>query len=218
MRILDLSHTIESDMPQWPGDEQPLRIIRHSDHGTDNHRSSALELGCHIGTHIDAPLHFRAGEPDLAELPVDRFAGRAQVIRAGNGDTPGPLSASLLDSVDLATLDYVLFDTGWARHWGMDRYYREWPWFGEDLVRRLAAADLKGSGLDTPSLDPFGGHLAHDLCAAAGMVNVENLAGLDALPEAPFTLFVLPLKLAGGEASPVRAVALLDDPDGGGRR
>ena len=85
-------------------------------------------------------------------------------------------------------------------------------------MRRLAAADLKGSGLDTPSLDAFGEHRAHDLCAAAGMVNVENLTGLDALPEAPFTLFVLPLKLAGGEASPVRAVALLDDPDGGGRR
>ena len=97
---------------QWPGDEQSLRIRRLSDHEADSHRSSTLELGCHVGTHIDAPLHFRAGEPALDELPADRFAGRACVIRSGDGETPGPLAASLLDGVDLAAMDFVLFDTG----------------------------------------------------------------------------------------------------------
>jgi len=210
LQLIDLSHTIATGMAQWPGDTQPLEIVRHSDHGPDSHMSSALACGCHVGTHIDLPLHFRAGEPALEELPVAAFAGRAKVIRAARSGAPGPLPATVLAGVDTAGLDFLLFDTGWARYWGTDRYYREWPWYGEDLARAVAAAGLKGTGLDTPSLDPFQGHAAHDICAAAGLLNIENLTGLDRLPDVPFTLFVLPLKLAGAEASPVRAVALLD--------
>ncbi len=215
MQLIDLSHTIVSGMAQWPGDDQPLAVHRRSLHGPDSHMSSSLELGCHVGTHMDLALHFRDGEPPIEQLPVAAFAGRAQVVRAGDGDTAGPLPASLLDGVDATGLDFILFDTGWDRHWGTPRYYREWSWYGEDLARRLAGLGLKGSGLDTPSLDSYAGRAAHDICAAAGMVNIENLAGLGALPDVPFTLLVLPLKLAGTEASPVRAVALLDEPGGG---
>ena len=209
MDLIDLTHTIATGMAQWPGDQQPLLIRRLSDHGPDSHMSSALAFGCHVGTHIDLPLHFKAGEPALDALPVAACVGRARVVRADTG-AAAPLTAALLDGLDVSGLDFLLFDTGWARYWGTDRYYREWPWYGEDLAVRLAALGLKGSGLDTPSLDPFAGRRAHDICAAAGLVNIENLKGLDLLPDAPFTLFVLPLKLAGAEASPVRAVALLD--------
>jgi arylformamidase len=208
--LIDLTHTIATDMAQWPGDEQPLQIHRLSDHGPDSHMSSAIAFGCHVGTHIDLPLHFKAGEPALDALPVGACAGRARVVRADTGGAPAPLAASLLDGVDVDGLDFLVFATGWARLWGTDRYYREWPWYGEDLAERLAELGLKGTGLDTPSLDPFGGQRAHDICAAAGLINIENLTGLDRLPDAPFTLFVLPLKLAGAEASPVRAVAWLD--------
>ena len=217
MQLIDLSHVIAPGMPQWPGDRQPLAIHRHSEHGPDSHMSSSLEFGCHVGTHIDAALHFRAGEPGLDALPLEACAGRARVVRAGDGGTPRALGADLLEGLDLDALDFVLFDTGWARHWGTPRYYREWSWYDEGLARRLAGAGLKGSGLDTPSLDPYGGQAAHDVCAAARMINIENLAGLDRLPDAPFTLLVLPLKLAGTEASPVRAAALLDGPAGGAR-
>lgn len=209
MRLVDLSHTIATDMPQWQGDDQPLRIVRHSEHGPGSHQSSSLEFGCHIGTHIDAALHFRAGEPSLEQLPLDAFWGRARVVRTGPDTPPGPLPAGVLDGVDLSPLDFVVFDTGWARHWGEPRYYEEWPYYGEDLARLLAGAGLKGTGLDTPSLDAFAGSLAHDLCAATGMLNVENMAGLGQLPDGDFTLLVLPLKLAGAEASPVRAAALV---------
>jgi kynurenine formamidase len=216
MPLIDLSHIIATGMPQWPGDDQALRIVRRSEHGPDSHQSSSLELGCHVGTHIDAPLHFLAGEPGLEALPPGRFVGRARVVRCGEGETPGPLPAAVLDGLDLAPLDFVVFDTGWGRHWGTPRYYREWPWYSEELARRLADAGLLGTGLDSPSLDPYGGQAAHDICAPAGMINVENLANLGALPDAVFTLLVLPLRLQGAEASPVRAVALLDDPGQGG--
>ena len=103
----------------------------------------------------------------------------------------------------------LIIKTGWEKHWGTSRYYQDWPLISSELATLLAEAKLKGVGLDTPSTDPLGGRFVHDLFAAAGMINVENLANLAALPEAPFYLMVFPLKLAGVEASPVRAVALI---------
>ena len=209
MRVIDLSHTIVAGMDQYPGDDQPLRLLTRTEHGPANHMSSALEFGCHVGTHIDTPLHFRAGEPGLDTVPLDAFWGRARMIDAPAGDQPGPLAASSLDDLDLEHLDFLLFRTGWERYWGTPRYYQEWPYLATELARVVAQAGLKGVGLDSPSLDALGGHEAHDLCAAAGMINIENLTNLAALPDETFTLLVLPLKLAGCEASPVRAAALI---------
>jgi kynurenine formamidase len=212
LNLIDLSHTIVPDMPQWPGDDQALKIHRRSLHGPDGHMSSSLEFGCHAGTHLDAPLHFLAGEPGIDRLPLDRFMGPGLVIRAGDGDTARALGPEICRGVDLTAVDFVLFDTGWDRHWGTGRYYREWSFLSPELAELLAGSGLKGVGLDTPSLDPFKGQAAHDICAPAGMINLENLANLSALPERGFTLLAMPLKLEGTEASPARVLAMVPGP------
>lgn len=211
MELIDLTHTIVPDMPQWPGEDLALKIHRRSLHGPDSHMSSSLEFGCHVGTHIDAPLHFLEGAPGVDAMPLDRFIGQGVVIRAGDGDTARALGPEVCAGVDLAAADFVLFDTGWDRHWGTERFYREWSYLSADLAELLAGSGLKGVGLDTPSLDPFGGEVAHDICAPAGMINLENLANLGSLPARGFTLLALPLKLMGTEASPVRAMAMVPE-------
>ncbi len=232
MKPIDLSYTLISGMPQWRGDAQPLSIHRQSEHGPDGHMSSSLEFGCHVGTHIDAPLHFLAGAPGVDEMPLENFGGSALVVDvrsvvmkqiAENGE-PGSLGSEVLfckpspngtgDSIeeDLGGIDFVLFYTGWNQHWGSEKYYRHWPWLSPELARVLAAAELKGVGLDTPSLDDFGGQAAHDLCAAAGMINIENLTNLGALPGRGAWFQAFPLKLHGTEASPVRALAWVESP------
>lgn len=214
MSLLDLSHAIVSDMPQWASDRQPLKLHRRSLHGPDSHMSSSLEIGCHVGTHIDAPLHFLDGQPGLDRIPVDRFFGRGLVVdcRPGGEGTAAPaaLGPDILAGRDLAEVDFLLLLTGWDTHWGTDEYYRHWPWLSADLAAVVAKAGLKGIGLDTPSLDDRTGHVAHDLCAAAGLVNIENLTGLAPLVGRDFHFLCLPLKLHDTEASPVRAVAVLE--------
>ena len=218
MKPIDLSHTIVPGMPQWRGDEQPLAIHRLSEHGVDSHMSSSLQFGCHIGTHIDAPLHFLAGGPGVDRVPLDRFYGPALVVDvrpavagqiAAHGE-PSALGPEVLAGEDLGQIDYVLFHTGWDGHWGTDLYYRHWPWLSVELARVLAAARLKGVGLDTPSLDDFGGHAAHELCAASGLINIENLTNLGSLPRLGSHFQVFPLKLEATEASPVRALAWVE--------
>lgn len=214
MPWIDLSHTIISAMPQWRGDDQPLVIHRRSEHGPDSHMSSALEFGCHIGTHIDGPLHFLAGAPSVDAMPLDWFTGPARVIDVRDPDTgfsaPGALPLAVMTGLDLTDIDFVLFLTGWDQHWGSEQYYQEWPYLSDSLAGFLAEAGLKGVGLDTPSLDAYDGHAAHDICAAAGMINIENLTGLDHLPPQGARFQALPLKLQATEASPVRAVAWVE--------
>ncbi len=215
MQVIDLSHVIKSDMPQWPGDRQPLKIHRRSEHGSRSHMASSLEFGCHVGTHLDAPLHFLEGQLGLHQLPVSLFAGPALVIDAvatgAENEAPSSLSPELLHDRDLSQIDFVLFHTGWDRHWGTKDYYRHWPWLSGELTEILASSNLKGVGLDTPSLDQMSGTIAHDLCAAAGMINIENLTGLGPLVQASIQFVAFPLKLHQSEASPVRAVAWLLD-------
>ncbi len=211
MKLVDLSQTIIPDMNQWPGDRQPLKIHHPSEHGVDSHMSSSLQFGCHIGTHVDGALHFLAGQPGLHEVPVEAFSGKALVIDAtvfgSDSEKPAGLPVQLIQGLDLAAADFVLFHTGWDRHWGTDNYYRHWPWLTGEIACLLADSTLKGVGLDTPSLDHFQGTIAHDTCAAAGMINIENLTGLGPLTASIVHFMALPLKLYGTEASPVRAVA-----------
>lgn len=209
VKLIDLSHVIASGMAQWPSDNQPLKIHRRTEHGPENHMSSALEIGCHVGTHLDGPLHFSSSALPVDEIPVEAFAGNAVVVVVDAMDPPVPFGLEVMEGVDLLGVDFVLFDTGWSRHWGTPRYYEEWPSISPELASMLAGAGLKGVGLDTPSLDTISGHLAHDICAAAQMVNIENLTNLASVPSSGFYFMALPLKLEGTEASPVRAVGLL---------
>ncbi|HPF34452.1 MAG TPA: cyclase family protein [Candidatus Krumholzibacteria bacterium] len=206
MRLIDLSHVIRSGMPVYPGDPTVPQIVRESSHGPDTHQSSSLRTGCHVGTHIDLPLHFKAGEADLSAFPAERCQGRGVVVDAA----PGAVDADVFAGLDLADVDFVLVRTGWESRWGTPAYYADWSHLTPDAARLLAAAGLKGVGLDSPSVDPFHATDAHDILAAAGLINVENLANLGALPADGFRFLALPLRLDGAEASPVRAVALLD--------
>ena len=208
MAIIDLSHTIKDGMAGYPGDAPP-RLTHQLIHGRDGLQSSILDMSCHTGTHIDSPLHFLAGQPALDAIPPDFFSGHALVLATPTSEPPGPLAADLPAGGDLTEIDFLILRTGWERWWGTDRYYATWPYLSVDLARRIATLGLKGVGLDSPSVDSLGSREVHDLFAAAGLVNVENLANLAALPRGPFLFLALPLKLAATEASPVRAVALV---------
>ena len=62
-------------------------------------------------------------------------------------------------------------------------------------------------GLDTPSLDPeqSTAMLAHKAVMKAGMAILESVV-LDEVAEGDYELIALPLKMAGSDASPVRAI------------
>jgi arylformamidase len=75
----------------------------------------------------------------------------------------------------------------------------------------LAHLELKGVGMDTISADAADAATLpiHNILLGAGMVVVENLTNLAAVPAPSFTLASFPLKIRGADGSPVRAVAIV---------
>lgn len=213
LRIVDLTHPIAPDMPVYPGTEPPV-LRRANTVERDGFAETFVQMYSHTGTHVDAPAHMLAGAPTLDELGAGRFVGTACVIDVA-GAAGGEIGVEMLERhAGLAAgCDFVLFHTGWSRHWGEARYYSGFPVLDRDAARWLAGRGLKGIGLDAISVDPVGpGPFVNHLeLFGGGLVLVENLTGLGPIVGRRFAFSCLPLALPNADGSPVRAVAMLED-------
>jgi kynurenine formamidase len=209
MQTIDLSHTIRTGMPVFPGDQAPNVRRTHfiKKHGF---AQTSLALTTHAGTHVDAAAHLFLEAPGLDELGPDNFTGWGAVLDLTALSTPFIDQPDLAALADIDSLDFALLRTGWDRHWNTERYYRDFPALTQTAARFLAGLGLKGIGLDTPSPDPVDSHdlPAHRILFDHGLTIVENLTRLGDLPSESFLFCCLPLKIADGDASPCRAVGI----------
>ena len=109
----------------------------------------------------------------------------------------------------------MLVYTGWEERSCTPRFFEgEWPGFAPDTVDMLVGKRVKAIGGDIASADgPAAirrGSLAHKKAMAAGLPIFEALVNLGQVAGRRFHFVGLPLKLEGCEASPIRAIAILD--------
>lgn len=208
MRVFDISVPISPDLPVWPGDPAiELERIANIAEGA-NANVSRLACGVHVGTHVDAPVHFVEGAASIESLPLDRLLGRAYVAEFGEIDV---IDDETLDSVNIpAEVSRLLFKTQNSAFWSESPHS-----FHEDFI----AIDARGAqwltdrgvhtvGVDYLSVAPFGDSVpTHTILLEAGVVIIEglNLSGVDT---GWYSLYCLPLKLVGSDGAPARAVLL----------
>ncbi|MFG1707696.1 cyclase family protein [Nonomuraea sp. M3C6] len=208
MEFVDLSVPIETGMPVYPGDPEvsagpALTVAR------DGVNVLGLHLGSHSGTHVDAPFHIDDSLPTLDELPLERFSGPAVVVDARGLAPRSPIGPGRFQEVDAPAI--VLVATGWSAHWGTDAYQAH-PFLTEEAAALLVERGIRTVGIDALSVDPTPADdfPAHRVLCGAHAVIAENLTGLDRLLAArgrPIEVFMLPIRLAGADGAPVRAVA-----------
>lgn len=208
MKIVDLTHVISPSMTVYPGTAAP-RLSADTTIERDGFRETRLDLASHTGTHMDAPAHLLADGDTLDRLPVARFVGSAVVV-----DATGPVlerAALAAREEELLQASFLIVRTGWSRHWGTPAYFDGYPVLSADAARLVASCGLSGVGVDAISVDPVGDRElpVHRVLLGAGLVIVENLTGLEALPSTGFTFQALPLAFADADGAPVRAIALL---------
>lgn len=219
MTTYDLTRRVSAGMPGYP-DDPPVELDTYADVPSDGYRATALRLTTHTGTHVDAPAHTEADGRTIDTYPPEalRFdAVRLDVPVAGPRDPIG--RGGLRDAADAAGLaaadaDMVVLDTGWADHWGEDGY-ADHPYLTPDAAAWLAAGGY-AVGVDALSVDPTptasaapgdpSGLRAHHALLGAGLLVVENLTNLAALP-GRFRLVASPLPVADGDGAPARVVA-----------
>jgi len=204
----DLTMPLGPGTPVFPGD--PGIALARWERARPWHVTS-LAFGSHCGTHMDAPRHLLPDGPTIDRYPPDRWIGEAVVIPAGAGEN-APIPASILaGGGDVALRGrFALLATGWDRHaTDPDRHFRH-PWLSPELAQRLVDLGATLVGIDAPSVDSTvsGGDAAHRILLGNGVLIVENLRALSALPAwtalgASFS----PLLLERGDGAPIRAVA-----------
>lgn len=213
MRILDLSHTISADMPVYPGTAPPTLSCACTLE-RDGFLERKLNMYSHTGTHIDAPAHILPEGRTLDSYPPDTFLGTAIVIDCrGFGHTIGKAQLQpLLSSQD--HYDYILLCTGWSCYWGEELYFCGYPVLSEEAALWLSGLPLKGVGMDTISVDKMGSETfpVHTVFLKKEILLIENLTNLDALAGNRADFICLPLKIAGSDGSPVRAMAIPHKP------
>ncbi len=163
---------------------------------------SSIHTTVHLGAHADAPSHFGQGADSIEAVDLAAYFGPCQVMRVAIGRNerihphhlPGPIRAPRL-----------LLHTGTfpdPRRWNDD-----FASLSPELIDHLHAQGVVLVGLDTPSVDPFTSKAleSHRALLRTGMRNLEGLL-LESVPEGCYTLIALPLRIAGADASPVRAI------------
>ncbi|MDO4572096.1 MAG: cyclase family protein [Clostridia bacterium] len=176
--IYDITRELLST-PPYPGEAGPV-LTRERDMARGDYNLSRIEMSLHAGTHIDAPLHYIEGGADAASTDLTLYSGSCFV-----------LPAEALDALRQAPPRLLL---------------RGEPALSPVRIEKLIALGVRLLGVETQSVgtreDERGPHVR---LLSAGVALLENI-DLAGAPDGPCVLCAFPLRIAGAEASPCRAV------------
>ena len=211
MKFIDLSHPLRDGLPSFPGDPSLSIVVHAATTKGDKCNVSRIATSSHMGTHLDAQFHFIPDGKRIDEMPLEWFYGPAKVLRIPKAPREEITIDDMMRFEKFLVPDAkVIFETGWHRHYGQADYYIDFPSMTQEAATYVAGRQIRLLGLDvpTPSRDYYEVH--HILQQKpAEIVIVESLANLNSLPEN--ILFIgFPLRFAGGDGSPIRAVAGID--------
>jgi arylformamidase len=202
--IIDISRNLAPDTAVWPGDTQfNLRIIMSLEQG-DSVNLTTLTISAHTGTHVDAPYHFAARGHKMDAVDLRPYWGLAQVVTVSLPS--GPLLATHFSAYDLARAPRLLVRTP-AASFPVTQFPTSFPHPSPKFAGYLSSVGVLLYGTDAPSMDDVNSKTlpGHRAMLQNGVSILEGLDLSDA-PDGLYELCALPLKIVGGDGSPVRAV------------
>jgi arylformamidase len=214
-RLVDLSHVIEEAMPvdpRFPFPPPVISAILDHERSRERYEGKAefflgkFELPGNTGTYLDSPFHRYRNREDLAGISLDRIARVPGVVV----DAPAehlPIDLDLEEGE--VRRRAILVRTGWDRRWGTDAYWEPGPFFSEAGAEQLVRNGVFLVGVDFANVDDTAdpARPAHTLLLGDGIIIVEHLTGLGALPRSGFTFSAVPPRIVRGASFPVRAFA-----------
>ena len=208
MEFIDITVGIRNDMLVWPGDE-PAKIgweSRIAEGAISN--VSSIQIGAHVGTHIDMPLHFFDGAPNLDSLDLSVFIGQVTVVEVP--EEKCRIDATFLDSLSLVNVTRLLFKTSNSKLWNdsSHSFHPDYVAVEPGAAQWLVEHGCKLVGIDYLSIAPFNDSVTpHEILLSNNVVILETLDLRDAQP-GEYQLICLPLKLESREAAPARAILM----------
>lgn len=220
-KLIDLTHIID---PQKAGrkfeaktigaDEVNERVVRLENQWYIMHDISMVN---HIATHIETPYHLFKDGLDLSTVPVDTFCGDAVLLDLRDIPEGAPISVEMVSqtaakSGGINKGDIVLCNLGFADKYGTEEYTKS-PYFTNEAIVWLAESGMKMMGVDAGGVEipKSEEHVNHAALFSRGILLVENVANLNALPQSRFTVYAFPVPIKAVDSFPLRVVAQLDN-------
>ena len=201
--FFDITRPLGPNVPLYPGDPRPL--FRRREQG---YTVTDLGITTHTGTHLDAPSHYLPDGTTVDRIPLGRLVGPALVLdlRDSGDAIPGDAFTGKLRKGMR-----ILIRT---RASGTDSFDTEFPHLTLDAARLLADARPPVVGIDSPSIEAFGGDgSVHREFLERGIPILE-LLDLSGVVEGEYLLATLPLRFEGLDGSPVRVILLGEEAGG----
>lgn len=207
MTWIDVSVAIRDGMVHWPTNPGVVvERVMDLEHGA-RANVSKIALGVHTGTHVDAPVHFRAGAGGVDEIPIEALVGVARVVEIGD---PVHVTVDELERADVREGERILLKTrnspaAWNR---APEFVTDAVHLSTEAAQWLAGRRVKTVGIDYLSVGGFtsrNGVEVHHALIDAGIWIIEGL-DLTKVPAGPCDLICLPIKLAGADGAPARAI------------
>jgi arylformamidase len=214
---IDVSVTLGTGMVTWPGDPTVRFSHASSIERGDPATVSLLEMGAHTGTHIDAPAHFVRDGLGIDTMPVDAAIGPAKVIAISDRES---IKVEELEGLAIGIGERILFKTYNSEHcWDADGFVEDFVYLSAPAAQYLVERQIRLVGIDYLSVGGFqaDGVETHRALLSAGIWVIEGL-DLKQVRPGPVELVCLPLKIAGGDGAPARALVRQLGDDGDGRR
>ena len=228
-RVLDLTHSFDSDSPHWKGDP-PMRRRTIYSYNPDGFR---IEEFCHVGqwgTHLDPPAHFHKGLRFSDEIPVEELVLPLVVIDIHGEVQKNPDYTVSMEDIhrweskygEIPKGAFVALRTDWSRRWGSQKEMQNldgqgiahYPgWSREVLEYLYTKREVTASGHETTDTDPGFATSRDDYSLESYILGlnryqVELLSNLDAVPEHGAIVLVGIPKIKKGSGFPVRVLAL----------
>jgi arylformamidase len=202
--IIDISRNLAADTAVWPGDT-PYNLRKTMDRQQgDFVNLTTLTISAHTGSHVDAPYHFTDNGLTMEAVDLRPYWGQAQVVTIHKES--GPLYPSDFSAYDLASAARILVRTP-AGKLPVTEFPPNFPHPSSKLADMLGSLGILLYGTDAFSMDDVNSETlpGHNAMLRNGISILEGL-DLTQAPDGFYELAALPLKIIGGDGSPVRAV------------
>jgi len=170
-----------------------------------------ITIGTHTATHVDAPLHFIKQGLTVDKIPIEILVGKVTIIDFSFLNEDTKITVDMVKDIEVT--ERMIFNFGWGKYWGTEKFYKNYPHFSEEAALYLIANGLKLLGMDTCSPDDscikFGSEedsKIHKMFLKKNIFILEYLAGLNTLNDLNnWNISAAPIKITGADGFPVRA-------------
>lgn len=178
-----------------------------------------LSTTTHVGTHVDAPLHFFEQGQGVDEIPLDKLVGEAVILDVSPKSPGSFVSADDLEKtgVNPSLGQIPVIKTTWTeRMWGKPGFWEEMPYLDPSVGDWILAQRVKAVAMDCfpekafwrVPMRPEEAGINHIKWLGAGIIMIQLLTNLSLIKASRFKLIALPLKIKGADGAPARVIGI----------